>query len=285
MSGKLYVVATPIGNLGDMSERAIETLSNVDLIAAEDTRNTIKLLNHFDIHTPMAANHKFNEKEAVSYLVSELMSGKNIAVVSDAGTPCINDPGFILVEACCEAGIEVLGVPGACAAATAISISGLPSATFSFMGFFPREKKDAVLLFEKIKKNSSETYIFYESPKRITDTMELISRELPTARVALCNDLTKLHERTYRGNAADVLADLKANPNAEKGEYAFVMYYEPEALEAEAETLSPEAMLIDTVIKKQISMKEAISILAGDKTNDYSKKDFYQASLNLKELF
>lgn len=284
MAGTLYVVATPIGNLGDMSERAIKTLAEVDLIAAEDTRNTIKLLNHFDIHTPMAANHKFNEKEAVNHLVSELMSGKNIAVVSDAGTPCINDPGFILVEACCEAGIEVLGVPGACAAATAISVSGLPSATFSFMGFFPREKKETTLLFENIKKNHSETYIFYESPKRIIETMEVISRELPEAKISLCNDLTKLHERTYRGSASEVLADLQANPNAEKGEYAFVMYYEPVVTEQPEEVLSLEAMLVDTIVKKQCSMKEAISILSADKTNDYSKKEFYQASLNLKEL-
>lgn len=284
MAGKLYVVATPIGNLGDMSERAISVLSEVDLIAAEDTRNTIKLLNHFDIHTPMAANHKFNEKEAVGYLVSELMSGKNVAVVSDAGTPCINDPGFVLVEACAEAGIEVLGVPGACAAATAVSISGLPSATFNFKGFFPREKKDMRILFDEIKKGHAETYIFYESPKRIKDTIKAVSEELPTAKLALCNDLTKLHERTYRGTGADVLSELDSNPNAEKGEYAFVMYYEPETPDEVEDKLSLEAMLIDVIVKRNVTMKEAVSILSGDSSNDYSKKDFYQASLNLKEL-
>lgn len=284
MAGKLYVVATPIGNLKDMTERAVSVLSEVDLIAAEDTRNTIKLLNHFDIHTPMAANHKFNEKEAVGYLVSEIMSGKDIAVVSDAGTPCVNDPGFVLVEACAEAGIEVLGVPGACAAATAISISGLPSGTFSFMGFFPREKKDAVLLFDKIRAAGPETYIFYESPKRIIDTMELINRELPDARISLCNDLTKLHERTYRGCAGDVLNELKANPNAEKGEYAFVMYYEPVKTEDSEEVVSLEAMLVDVMVKQGVTMKEAVALLAKDASNDYSKKDFYQASLNLKEM-
>lgn len=291
MAGILYVVATPIGNLGDFSERGIETLKGVDLIAAEDTRNTLKLLSRFDIHTPMTANHKFNEHEVVDSLVTKLLSGTNIAVVSDAGTPCINDPGFVLVEAASKAGITVVGVPGACAAATAISVSGLPSATFSFMGFFPREKKDAVKIFDYIKSNHAETYIFYESPKRIKDTFELIKEYLPTAKIALCNDLTKSHELVYRGFAHEVYADLINNPNSEKGEYAFVMYYEPEEKEEKEESLSLEAMLIDVLMKKQCSMKDAISLLANDAAVSptgkvpASKKEIYQASLNLKELF
>lgn len=291
MAGKLYVVATPIGNLGDMSERAISTLKEVDVIAAEDTRNTMKLLAHFDIHTPMTANHKFNEHEAVAYLVNEINQGKNMAVVSDAGTPCINDPGFVLVEACAAAGIEVIGIPGSCAAATAISVSGLPSSSFAFMGFFPREKKDAMDVFEYIKGNRPETYIFYESPKRILDTLKLIEKELPKARIALCNDLTKLHERTYRGSVGEVYEELLANPNAEKGEYAFVMYYEPEAKEEAEASLSLEAMLVDVVIKRGCSMKDAVSLLANDASASptgkipASKKELYQASLNLKEMF
>lgn len=291
MSGKLYIVATPIGNLSDFSERGIETLANADLIAAEDTRNTIKLLNHFDIHTPMTANHKFNELQAVDRLVAEILEGKNIAVVSDAGTPCVNDPGFVLAKACADAGIEVVGIPGACAAVTAVSVSGLPSATFCFCGFFPREKKETAELVSYIKGNRPELYIFYESPLRIVKTMEALDENLPTARVALCNDLTKSHERIYRGTPGEVLSELKANPNAEKGEYAMCVYYEPETVEKEENPLSLEAMLVDVMLKKQCSLKDAISLLATDASVSPTgeipapKKEIYQASLNLKNSF
>ena len=285
MSGKLYVVATPIGNLSDFSERAIETLKSVDLIAAEDTRNTIKLLTHFDIHTPQTANHKFNERQAVDRLVREILDGKSIAVVSDAGTPCINDPGFILVEACAQAGIDVVGVPGCCAAATVVSVSGLPSDSFLFMGFFPRERKDADKLFEYINGNKTELYIFYESPRRIIDSMEYISKALPNAKIALCNDLTKTFERIYRGTPSEVLDELRANPNAEKGEYAFAMYVEAVEKAEEGDALSLEALLTDVCVKKGVTLKEAIALLTADKTVKASKKELYQASLNLKELF
>lgn len=291
MSGKLYVVATPIGNLSDFSERAIETLKSVDLIAAEDTRNTIKLLTHFDIHTPQTANHKFNERQAVDRLVKEILDGKSIAVVSDAGTPCINDPGFILVEACAEAGIDVVGIPGCCAAATVVSVSGLPSDSFLFMGFFPREKRDAEKLFDYIGNNKTELYIFYESPKRIIDSMELISNAFPDAKIALCNDLTKTFERIYRGTPAEVLSDLKANLNAEKGEYAFAMYVEAVEKAEDKNALSLEAMLTDVCVKRGCTLKEAIALLSTDKSVSpigkipASKKELYQASLNLKELF
>lgn len=291
MSGKLYIVATPIGNLSDFSERGIQTLSEVDLIAAEDTRNTIKLLSHFDIHTPMTANHKFNELQTVDRLVAEILEGKNIAVVSDAGTPCINDPGYVLAKACADAGIEVVGIPGACAAATVVSVSGLPSATFCFMGFFPRDKKETEAVVDYVKNNRPELYIFYESPKRIKDTMEVLSKTLSTAQVALCNDLTKTHERVYRGTPGEVLSELEANPNAEKGEYAMAVYYEPEVKEATEATISLEAMLVDVMLKKECSMKDAIALLATDASVSptgsvpASKKEIYQASLNLKEMF
>lgn len=292
MSGKLYVVATPIGNLSDFSERAIEVLKEVDLIAAEDTRTTGILLNHFDIHTPATANHKFNERQAVDRLVATLLEGKSIAVVSDAGTPCVNDPGFILVEAASQAGIDVIGVPGCCAAATAVSVSGLPSDSFCFLGFFPREKHDTERLFDYIKGNKTELYIFYESPRRIKDTMSDIAKAFPESKISLCNDLTKLHERIYRGTPGEVLADLEANPNAEKGEYCFCMYVEalPQS-EGEENSLSLEAMLMDVIVKKNVSMKEAISLLATDPSVSptgkvpAAKKEIYQASLNIKNLF
>ena len=160
MAGTLYVVATPIGNLNDMTFRAIETLKTVDLIAAEDTRNTLKLLQRFEIDTPMTSNHKFNEHKGVDRLVEMLKEGKSIAVVSDAGTPCVNDPGFVLIKAAAESGIEVFGIPGACAAVTAVSVSGLPADTFRFMGFFPREKKEALKITDMIKGRENELYIF-----------------------------------------------------------------------------------------------------------------------------
>ncbi len=291
MSGKLYVVATPIGNLSDLSKRAVEVLNSVDLIAAEDTRNTLKLLCHFDIHTPQTANHKFNERQAVDRLIREILDGKSIAVVSDAGTPCINDPGFVLVEAAAEAGIEVIGVPGCCAAATAVSISGLPSDSFLFMGFFPREKRDTEKLFDYMLSNKTELYVFYESPKRIKDSLAVISKSFPDSRIALCNDLTKSHERVYRGTSGEVLSELLANPNAEKGEYAFCMYVEKKDEEIKENPISLEAMLVDVCVKKQCSMKEAIGLLANDASVSLtgkipaSKKELYQASLNLKEMF
>lgn len=287
MAGTLYVVATPIGNLNDMTPRAISTLGEVDLIAAEDTRNTMKLLAHFDIHTPMTANHKFNELQVVDRLVGELLSGKNIAVVSDAGTPCVNDPGFVLVKAAAEAGIKVIGVSGCCAAVTAVSASGLCSDTFRFMGFFPREKKDALQIMDMIKNSQKDLYIFYESPKRILDTIKILEEEIPTASLALCNDLTKLHEQIYRGTPAQVYGELMANPNREKGEYALLFYYEPvsEINEEETPCISLEALLVDRIVKTGCSMKEAIAELASDKSIDAGKKEIYAASLNLKELF
>ena len=285
MNGKLYVVATPIGNLSDLSPRAIEVLNEVDLIASEDTRNTGILLNHFDIHKPQVANHKFNERQAVDRLVGDLLSGKSIAVVSDAGTPCINDPGFVLVEAASKAGIEVYGIPGCSAVTTAVSISGLPSDSFTFMGFFPREGKDVSGLFDYIKGNRTELYIFYESPKRIIDTMKKIAEDFPNAKIALCNDLTKIHEHVYRGTSKEVLDEIIQNPKTEKGEYCFCMYVEKTAEKEKEASLSLEAMLTETCIKRGCSLKEAISVLSSDKSVSASKKEIYNASLNLKNLF
>lgn len=286
MNGKLYIVATPIGNLKDISQRALEILESADLIAAEDTRNTQALLNHFGIHKKLVANHKFNERNVVDSLVSQLLSGMNIAVVSDAGTPCVNDPGYVLAKASWEAGVEVVAIPGACAAVTAVSASGLPSASFAFKGFFPREKKDAISLIDTIREGGEELYIFYESPMRIINTIGLLKDNLPESTLCLCNDLTKLHERIYRGTPENVWALLNDNPNATKGEYCLLVYMPPLTRETEEdELLSPEAYLVDYVVKHGCTMKEAISALALNKTLSYTKKDFYNASLRLKEEF
>lgn len=288
MAGTLYVVATPIGNLNDMTQRAVETLKSVDLIAAEDTRNTLKLLSRFEIDTPMTSNHKFNEFKGVDRLIEMLKENKSIAVVSDAGTPCVNDPGFVLIKAAAENGIEVLGIPGACAAVTAVSVSGLPADTFRFMGFFPREKKEALKITEMIKSRENELYIFYESPLRIEESLKIVRDELSNDKCVLCNDLTKLHERIYRGTPGEVLEELSANPNAKKGEYAFLIYHEGTALDTDTAggtVLTPEALLVDELAKSGCSVKEAITKLSKDPSVPASKNDLYAASLRLKEIF
>ena len=288
MAGTLYVVATPIGNLNDMTPRAVETLKNADLIAAEDTRNTLKLLQRFEIDTPMTSNHKFNEFKAVDRLVDMLKEGKDIAVVSDAGTPCVNDPGYVLIRAAAESGINVVGVSGACAAVTAVSVSGLPADTFRFMGFFPREKKEALKITEMIRARENELYIFYESPLRIEESLKIVRDELPNDKCVLCNDLTKLHERIYRGTPGEVLEELSVNPNAKKGEYAFLIYHEAGTASEDApgETvLTPEALLVDEIARTGCTVKEAIAVLSKDPAVPASKNDLYAASLRLKEMF
>lgn len=167
MLGKLFVVATPIGNLHDMTQRSIDVLNSVDLIAAEDTRTSKVLLDNFNIKTKLVSNHKFNESSKVQSLIKDLLEGKSIAVISDAGTPCISDPGFILVREAIKNNIEVIGIPGACAVTTAISISGFEELSFSFYGFLPKEKKDILKFLELIKNDHSKVLVFYESPKRI----------------------------------------------------------------------------------------------------------------------
>src|SRR5574344_1565491 len=170
--GTLFVVATPIGNLNDFSKRAVDTLKNADVVLAEDTRQTIKLLNYFDIKTKMLSYHKFNEKERTPEIIEMLKEGKDIALVSDAGTPCVSDPGFVIVKQAKEEKINVLGIPGASAVTTALSVSGLDTSSFTFYGFVPTNPKQKKELFEEIKKSSVKTKIIYESPKRIIKLFE-----------------------------------------------------------------------------------------------------------------
>jgi len=222
MSGRLYIVATPIGNLGDMTPRAVEILREVDIIAAEDTQNSMTLMAKFEIKTKLVSNHKFNESGSADYFINELLSGKNIAVISDAGTPCISDPGNILVKRAVENNIEIVGIPGACAAVTAVSISGFDIKSFIFEGFFPRENTEIKKIIKKLKDNPG-VYIFYESPKRIIKAFEFFSEAIPECNICLCNDLTKKFEKIYRGSPAKVLEELRDNPSAEKGEYTIVV--------------------------------------------------------------
>lgn len=280
--GTLYVVGTPIGNLGDMSPRAVETLQSADLIAAEDTRTAASLLEKFGITgAKIVPNHKFNEQAAADGFVRDLLAGKNLALVTDAGMPCISDPGYLLVEAAVAAGVSVTVVPGACAAVSAVAVSGFNALSFAFYGFLPRSAGDIRKVLRRIEKEYSPLSVFYESPNRIVDTVELVAEVLSGCQICVCNDLTKLYERIYRGTPAEVLAELKANPNAAKGEYALIIYRE-KTEEPSEERLSYEAMLVDCMVKNGISSKEAVSLLASSKAAP--KRELYDAAVRLKEI-
>jgi len=283
MSGTLYVIPTPIGNLDDISPRIADTLEAVNVIAAEDTRNTLNLLNYLEIKTPLISNHKFNEMQKTNVFIERLKNGEDVAIVSDAGTPCISDPGYILVNAAVAEGIEVIGICGPCAATTALSITGFNADSFSFMGFFPRKEQLIKDCISKSVKGGVPVLIFYESPKRIVKTMEVLSDIIPDANICLCNDLTKKFEKKYRGTPAQVHAELLSNPNHEKGEYALVIELNADMFkESTDDKPSPEAALIDVMFKQDCSLKEASRILVED--GDYSRNELYKAALNLKNL-
>ena len=295
MNGKLYIVATPVGNLGDMTPRAIDILRGADIIAAEDTQNSMTLLTKFDIKTKLVSNHKFNETSSVAYFINELLSGKNVALISDAGTPCISDPGSVLVKKAAENNIEVLAIPGACAAAAAVSISGFDVKSFIFEGFFPRENTETKRIIKKLTDNPG-VYIFYESPKRIIKTFETFAGNIPGADICLCNDLTKKFEKVYRGSPAEVLQNLRNNPSAEKGEYTIVIELVGNAAINERssfcvpriapnENPSLESIIVDVMIKQKCTVKDAVKHIASDGAYGFSKNEVYAASLGLKKMF
>jgi 16S rRNA (cytidine1402-2'-O)-methyltransferase len=285
MAGKLYIVATPIGNLEDMTPRAIEALRKADLVVAEDTRNSLVLLNHFDIKTKIISYHKFNERKRTEEILSNLIREETVALVCDAGTPCISDPGYILVQSAAEQGVEVIGICGACAATTALSVSGFNSDTFMFNGFLPREKGASVKRLEELKAAPVNIIIFYESPKRIIKMLGLINEAYPDARVCLCNDLTKKYERIYRGSVLEVIEELQQNANHEKGEYALVVEKNFTFEARPQEEIGIEARLVDIMIKKNVSLREAVEELRLSCNGSYDRKSIYNASLALKQLF
>ena len=235
-SGKIYLVATPIGNLGDMSPRAIETLRAADLIAAEDTRNTIKLLNHFEIKTHMTSYHEYNRTEKAYELVRRAEQGETIAVVSDAGMPAISDPGEVLVRMALDAGIEVTIVPGACAAVSALAISGQPTGRFVFEAFLPQEKKERRTRIERLR-DETRTIVLYEAPHRLAKTLSELAEVLGGEReLSLVRELTKRHEEVQRGNFSYFLERYaEEGGRAEiRGEYVLVIAGKSEeALRAE----------------------------------------------------
>lgn len=279
--GTLYIVGTPIGNLKDMTERGVETLKEVDYILCEDTRTSLKLLNHFNIKNKLVSYHKFNELEKVNSIINDLKKGSDIALITDAGMPCISDPGYILVKECKENNISVIGIGGISALITALSVSGLNSDSFTFYGFFPRENKDKNKLIKSIKESEVLTYIFYESPKRIVKTLEYLNNNLNNITISVSKELTKLHEKTYYGSIDKVLNELKQDDKNTSGEYTFII--EKEKSKKAESNISLEALLINEMIKENISLKEAIDSV-NKKYDSISKKDIYNASLNVKNM-
>ena len=254
----LYVVATPIGNLSDISPRALETLKSVALIAAEDTRVTGNLLRHFDIHTPLTSLHRHNEADKSGGIVERMLAeGIDVALTTDAGTPAISDPGNFLVREAAEAGIEVLAIAGPSAMAAALSVSGFDAREFAFYGFMPREKSDRVWKLQKIARGPSVA-VLHESPHRVTALMESIAEALPGCVACVCCDLTKLYEKTIRGPAPKVLESLQANPNTDKGEYCVVLDMRAVELpEPKNPPANVEAALV-SLMMKGMSMNDAV---------------------------
>jgi 16S rRNA (cytidine1402-2'-O)-methyltransferase len=275
MSGILYLCATPIGNLEDITFRVIRTLKEVDLIAAEDTRHSIKLLNHFEIKTPMTSYHEFNKVEKAKHLVEQLLAGVNIALITDAGTPGISDPGEELVRQAYEAGISVTSIPGACAAVTALTLSGLPTRRFSFEAFLPSDKKERQRVLQELK-NDTRTLILYEAPHRLVKTLQELFEALGDRRIALVKELTKLHEKVWQTTLSEAVTELKAQEP--KGEYVLVLEGRSE-LELEAEKQEQwGAVALDEHMKFYLDQgfdkKEAMKAVAKDR--GVSKRDIYQ---------
>ena len=283
---KLYVVATPIGNLQDFSPRGIETLRAADIIVAEDTRVTMKLCQVFDIHTRLISCHRHNE-DTKGLRIAERIAEEDLtaALTTDAGTPCISDPGNELVKACLDRGVEVLPVPGCCAGIAALSISGFDAREFAFYGFLPRGKKE---LREKLTElaGGPKVALIHESPFRMSDLLEAMNEVIPQARLTVCCDLTKMHEKTRYGTPAEVLTELKADEKAEKGEYCLAVELGtgPETAKEKppAQTeLSLESRLVE-LMKGGLSLRDAQdALISGGKKKNAVK----QAALTLKRMF
>ncbi len=220
MPGTLYLCATPIGNLGDMTKRVVDTLREVDVIAAEDTRNSIRLLNHFDIHTPMTSYHEYNKVEKAQKLIQQMLEGKDIALITDAGTPAISDPGEVLVQMCRESGVPVTSLPGPSACITALSLSGLPTRRFCFEGFLPSDKKEKRQVLEELARET-RTIVLYEAPHRLVRTLEELREALGDRDIAICRELTKKFETVTVTTLEKALEQY--SQKEPKGEYVLVL--------------------------------------------------------------
>ncbi len=273
MSGKLYLVATPIGNLGDLSPRAAETLAAADFVAAEDTRVSLKLLNHFNIKKPLVSYHEHNQAAAGPAILNRLLSGETCALVTDAGTPAVSDPGEGLVALCAENGVEVLAIPGCCAAVSALAVSGLPTGRFVFEGFLPVNRGERR---ERLAELAGEerTMILYEAPHRLRATLADLAEALGDRRITLCRELTKLHEETRRTTLSEALA--RYTENDPKGEFVLVLAGRERPAER-AVTLEEGVDMVLSRREKGERMKDAVRQVASD--TGLGRNELYQAAL------
>ena len=278
MAGKLYLCATPIGNLEDITMRVFRTLQEVDLIAAEDTRNSMKLLNHFEIKTPMTSYHEYNRIEKAHVLIAKMQEGTNIALITDAGTPGLSDPGEDLVRLCYEAGIEVTSLPGACACVTALTLSGLGTRRFCFEAFLPMEKKERQEILNELKEET-RTIIVYEAPHRLVRTLGELLEALGNRRMTICRELTKKHETAFQTTLEEALEYYQEQEP--RGECVLVLEgksREQVRLEQQQswESISIEEHM-EQYLAKGMDRKEAMKQVAKDR--GVSKRDIYQALL------
>jgi 16S rRNA (cytidine1402-2'-O)-methyltransferase len=258
MKGKLYIVSTPIGNLEDITLRALRTLKEVDLIACEDTRVTKKLLFHYQIHKPLTSYHEHNEREKAVELLSLLESGKNIAVISDAGTPGVSDPGYRLVSLASKKGIEVIPIPGPSAAVAALSVSGLPTSSFTFLGFLPRSDKKRREHLESVREYT-QTLIFYESPNRVIETLKNMFETLGNRQVSISREITKMFEEILRGEISQLLQILEKREGM-KGEFTIVL-----------EGKSRESNIIEEILEKQLEVYRGTGLSLKDTVKEVSR--------------
>ena len=278
-TGTLYLCATPIGNLEDITYRVLRTLKEVDLIAAEDTRNSIRLLNHFEIKTPMTSYHEYNKIEKAYQLVAKMREGKNIALITDAGTPGISDPGEDIVRICYEEGIPVTSLPGAAACIIALTMSGLPTRRFAFEAFLPKDKKEHQAVLEELK-TETRTIIIYEAPHHLVRTLQELSDTLGgDRRLTICRELTKRHEEKLQMTLADSLSYYEVNEP--RGEYVLIIAGRSREEMKKEEQAGWEALSLEEHMahyeSQGIDRKEAMKRVAKDR--GVSKRDIYQALL------
>lgn len=275
MAGTLYLCATPIGNLGDMTPRVVETLHMVDVIAAEDTRNSIKLLNHFDIHTPMTSYHEYNKVEKARQLVGQLLAGQNIALITDAGTPAISDPGEVLVRMCQEQGIAVTSLPGPAACITALTLSGLPARRFCFEGFLPGDKKKKAAVLQELSEES-RTIILYEAPHHLVRTLEELYQTLGQRRITLCRELTKRFETVTPTTLEAALEYYREEEP--RGEYVLVLEGKSLEQKRQEDIAAWENMSIEEhmehYLQQGLDQKAAMKQVAKDR--GVAKREIYQ---------
>lgn len=275
--GKLYLVATPIGNLGDISQRALDTLSQCDFIAAEDTRVTQKLLNRFEIKKPTVSYYEHNRAASGERIIQRILAGENCALVSDAGTPVISDPGFDLVQLCETNGIEVLTIPGPCAAISALTLSALPAGRFTFEGFLSVNKRQRSEHLAQLREEK-RTMVFYEAPHKLIYTLRDMLAAFGDRRISLCRELTKLHEETRRTTLSAAVEYY--TENAPRGEFVLVVEGAPE-VEPECVTLEQGAILVLELYNSGTRMKDAAKQVSLD--TGLNKNELYDAALKLKE--